>query len=107
LKVYNNLCDCLIYVSKIAVSSIQQYQNTQNTYEIYGIDVMVRDDYSIFIIEINARYVGYAGFSDYKPINDKYFDWIDKVVLQPCIAKKSVHSISGPTTPIYTANIVY
>ncbi len=106
MKVYNNLCDCLIYVSKIAVSSIQQYQNAQNTYEIYGIDVMVRDDFTVFIIEINARYVGYAGFSDYKPINDKYFDWIDKVVLQPCIGKKNVQQISGPTTPIYTAKLV-
>jgi hypothetical protein len=82
-KININIRECIKYISYIAASNIYNFFNAANSYEIYGIDILVRDDFSVFIMEINSKYVGYTDLPD--SLEAKYFSWIDDCVIKPCL----------------------
>jgi hypothetical protein len=103
-KVYKNICENLEYVSKITSNNIYQFSTAKNTWEVYGIDVLVRDDLSCFIMEINDRFIGYQCADD--KLFKKYFDWIDNTVIKPCLFPNLKITTNMSTTSIYTCEIL-
>jgi hypothetical protein len=100
--IFKNIREAISYVSKIAISSIYQYSNTKNTYEIFGIDVFVRDDLRVFIIEINSKFIGYDGAEF---MFEKYFKWIDDNVIKPTLFPLLQKEQSTANTPILTTKL--
>ena len=100
--IMKNIRECINQISKIAISNIYHYSNTKNTYEVFGVDVLVKDDLSAFVMEINARFTGY---SDSDPIFERYFNWINETVIKPCLFPQLETLKTPDTTPIYTAEI--
>ena len=101
--IYNNACECIEKISHIAASYIFNYNNTVNTYEVYGIDILVKDDLSVFIMEINSKYVGYKDCPD--KLLKKYFNWIEQCVIKPCFFPHLEIEKSKSTTPIFEITI--
>ena len=83
--IYNNSRMLCKEVSKIAVANVYHYSNTKNTWQIFGIDLLIKDDLNVFIIEINGTMTGYGMFNSNKKIEKPYFDWISDVVIKPCL----------------------
>jgi hypothetical protein len=100
--IIKNIRECINYISKIAISNIYHYFNTKNTYEVFGIDVLVKDDLSVFIIEINGRFTGYNSAAS---IFERYFNWIHETVVKPCLFPQLETLKTLETTPIYSAKI--
>jgi hypothetical protein len=100
--IMKNIRECINQISKIAISNIYHYSNTKNTYEVFGIDVLVKDDLSVFIMEVNGKYTGY-GYAD--SIFERYFNWIHETVIKPCLFPQLETLKTLHTTPIYTAKI--
>lgn len=97
--IYNNICNCIKYISKIASANVFNFSNAKNTYEVYGIDILIKDDLSVFIMEVNGRNVSYVSTPDL--LLKKYFEWIDNVVIKPCLFP-NLEIIQTPSnTPIY------
>ena len=63
----------------ILSSSIDFYPESKKGYEIFGVDILVRSDYSIVLLEINDK-VGYHSqgpiSDEYKKLSDLYFNWV-------------------------------
>jgi hypothetical protein len=81
--IYNNARETCSHVAAIAVSNIHNYNNTRNTWEIYGIDLLVREDLSVFVMEVNSAYTGYEGTPD--KLLEKYFQWVKNTVIIPAL----------------------
>jgi hypothetical protein len=109
--IYKNMKESLKYITKIAFNNIYQYETAINTWEIYGVDFMVRDDLSVFVIEINARFVGYGSFGEIEKsrkinTNKIYFDWINETVIKPCIFPNLNIVKNRSTDPIFTSKVI-
>jgi glutathione synthase/RimK-type ligase-like ATP-grasp enzyme len=102
-KLITNIKECIKYISKIAISNIQLYSGCKNAYEIYGFDIFVRDDLSVFIMEINGKMTGYEG-ADY--IFKDYFNWIKDTVIKPTLFPNLKIEQRPETTPIYTTQLL-
>ena len=99
----NNIKNCILHISKLAISNIYQYSGCKNAYEIYGIDILIKDDLSVFIIEINGKLTGYNS-SEY--LYDDYFKWIADTVIKPCLFPHLEIEQRPETTPIYSAKLL-
>jgi hypothetical protein len=101
--ILENIKENINFISKIAVSNIYQYSGSKNAYEVFGIDVLIKDDLSVFIMEINGKFTGYVGadclFKD-------YFKWITETVIKPCLFPNLKIEQRPETTPIYSAEIL-
>lgn len=104
--IYNKMCEHLEYVSKIASINIYQYETTKNTFEVFGIDFLIKDDLTVFIMELNARYVGYEAAKNNEHLIHKYFDWIDDIAIKPCLFPNLEIIKSRSNTSIYTCKIL-
>lgn len=102
--IFNNIRNDIKYISEIAASEIFNFNNAKNTFEVFGIDVFVRDDLSVFIIEINSRFVNYYQQKDI--LYQKYFEWIDDCVIKPCLFPHLKVKQTPATTPIYENKIL-
>ena len=85
--IWNKITDCMFCISKILEGYAIPYSNAANAFEIFGCDIMVRDNYDIILIEINEH----TGL-DLKPepdkINDfstKYYNNINEMIIKPII----------------------
>ena len=79
-KILPQMRDILYYVSRIAFSNIKLYNNTKNAYVICGVDFMIRNDYSVFMLEVNGKFTGYSEIM-IEPFISTYFKWLDDLVL--------------------------
>ena len=103
--IYNNSRMLCKEVSKIAVSNVYHYSNTKNTWQIFGIDLLIKDDLNVVIIEINGTYTGYSMFNLNKKIEKPYFDWIRDVVVKPCLFPHLEIPQEPSNIPLYEAVI--
>lgn len=101
--IYENMRENLLYISEIALTNIYKYANSQNAYEVFGCDFFIRDDLKTFLIEINSKNVGYKAT---EKINKKYFDWIDDIVIKPCIFPNLKIQERPETIPIITKELL-
>jgi hypothetical protein len=102
-KIDNNMRECVKYISSVAASNIYNFNNAANTYEVYGLDFFIRDDFSTFIMEINSKYVGYKDFP--KVLEKKYFEWIHENVIKPCLFPQLENIKNKSNTPIFEVEI--
>ena len=103
--IYNNSRMLCKEVSKIAVANVYHYSNTKNTWQIFGIDLLIKDDLNVVIIEINGTYTGYSMFNLNKKIEKPYFDWISDVVVKPCLFPHLEIPQKPSNIPLYEAVI--
>ena len=101
--IYNNSRMLCKEVSKIAVANVYHYSNTKNTWQIFGIDLLIKDDLNVFIIEINGTMTGYGMFNSNKKIEKPYFDWISDVVVKPCLFPHLEIPQKPSNIPLYEA----
>jgi hypothetical protein len=102
-KIIANIKNCILYISKIAISNIQLYSGCKNAYEVYGIDILIKDDLSVFVMEINGKLTGYDG-SEY--LYDNYYKWITETVIKPCLFPHLEIEQRSDTTPIYYTKLL-
>lgn len=113
-KILPQMRDILYYVSRIAASKFKLYNNTKNAYVVCGVDFMIRDDYRVFLLEVNNKFTGYSEIM-IEPFFSTYFKWLDDLVLchlNPihCNDTKTKHKTqenynSLSNIPIYTSKI--
>jgi hypothetical protein len=101
--IYKNSCECVEKISRIGVSNIYNYSNTKNSWEIYGIDILVKDDLNVFIMEIN-KYTNYYDFPD--ELLKKYTNWIDDCVIKPALFPNLEVPKTKSTTPVFEITIM-
>lgn len=102
-QIIKNIKTCIRYISKIALSNIYQYSGSKNAYEIYGFDVLIKDDLSVFIMEVNGKLTGYEE-ADY--LFEEYFKWITETVIKPGLFPNLEIKQSPQTTPIYSTKLL-
>ena len=101
--IYNNSRMLCKEVSKIVVSNVYHFSNAKNTWQIFGIDLLIKDDLNVFIIEINGTLTGYGMFNSNKKIEKPYFDWISDVVVKPCLFPHLEIPQKPSNIPLYEA----
>ena len=86
--VYNQMELILSAVSEIVKQHVKCYDESVNCCEVFGVDFMITDDYTVKLIEINAE----AGYTMKDTKNEKfkafcsaYFDWFYKESLIPVL----------------------
>lgn len=102
--IINNIKECILYISKLALSNIYQYSGSKNAYEVYGFDILIKDDLKVFIMEVNGKLTGFEG-ADY--LFEDYFKWIKETVIKPCLFPNLEIEQRPETTPIYSAKILH
>ena len=102
-QIIANIKECILYISKLAISNIQLYSGCKNAYEVYGFDILIKDDLSVFIMEVNGKITGFEG-ADY--LFEDYFNWIKETVIKPCLFPHLEIEHSSQTTPIYSTKIL-
>ena len=100
--VWDKMQDCMRHVSMILADNAVPYSNAANAFEIFGCDIMVRDNYDITLIEINEH-----TSLELKPepdkireFSEKYFECINDMVINPAI-----RGIPCSRKPLYTKQI--
>ena len=60
------------------------YSNEKNMYYIFGVDIMVRDNFDPVFIEVNIGPATGAIKTPFREIlSEKLFDWLNDTVLEP------------------------
>ena len=92
-NVYEQMEIILSAVSKIIIPHIKCYEESKYCCEVFGIDFMLTDDYTVKLIEINAE-AGYGAKNEdktkYKQYCVEYFDWFYKESLLSRLFRESV-----------------
>ena len=86
--------DCLLHISKFIAGKIGVYSQTKNAFEIFGCDILIKDDDSIVLMEINDK-VGYVMKSTDSTIkiSKMYFNTIIDNILNPILNNKPIDSM--------------
>ena len=78
--------------ANIVKPHVKCYEESKNCCEVFGIDFMITDDYTVKLIEINAE-AGYGSKNEdktkYKAYCSEYFDWFYKESLLSKLFNKS------------------
>jgi hypothetical protein len=95
--VYKQMKTILGAVSEIIKPNVKCYEESKYCCEIFGIDFMITDDYTVKLIEINAE-AGYGSKNEdktkYKKYCSEYFDWFYKESLLFKLFYKSSKKLS-------------
>jgi hypothetical protein len=95
--------DCMKYISKLLEEHAKPYNNSKNAFEIFGVDIMIRQDsYDIVVIEIN-EHTGLELKKEPQKIEEfslKYFNNIDDMIINPAI-----RCIEPKSKPIYKTKL--
>ena len=91
--VYQQMHIILSAVAKIIKPHVKCYEESKYCCEVFGIDFMLTDDYTVKLIEINAE-AGYGAKNEdktkYKQYCSEYFDWFYKESLLSRLFRESV-----------------
>ena len=91
--VYKQMEIILDAVAKIIMPHVKCYEESKYCCEVFGIDFMLTDDYTVKLIEINAE-AGYGAKNEdktkYKQYCSEYFDWFYKESLLSKLFRESV-----------------
>jgi hypothetical protein len=95
--VYKQMKTILGAVSEIIKPYVRCYEESKYCCEVFGIDFMITDDYTVKLIEINAE-AGYGSKNEdktkYKKYCSEYFDWFYKESLLFKLFYKSSKKLS-------------
>jgi hypothetical protein len=101
--IINKIKECILYISKIGVSNIYQYSGSKNAYEVFGFDILIKDDLSLFIMEVNGKI---TGFSEADYLFEDYFNWIKETVIKPGLFPHLEIEQRPETIPIYSTKLI-
>ena len=91
--VYQQIELILGAAANIVKPHVKCYEESKNCCEVFGIDFMITDDYTVKLIEINAE-AGYGSKNEdktkYKAYCSEYFDWFYKESLLSKLFKKTL-----------------
>lgn len=94
--VYQQIKLILGAAANIVKPHVKCYEESKNCCEVFGIDFMITDDYTVKLIEINAE-AGYGAKNEdktkYKQYCNEYFDWFYKESLLSKLFNKSSDKI--------------
>lgn len=87
--------DCLKYISKIASNKIRPYSQAKNAFEIFGCDVLLKDDGNIILMEINDKVeYTFGTIESTIKLSKMYFNTIIDNILYPILHNKPIESIN-------------
>lgn len=80
-------------VSELLSKSVGLYDNVKNGFNIFGIDLMIRDDFTVVLIECNAE----GTYKSKEPethikLEKLLFNWIDDVIFEPLFNNAKIPS---------------
>lgn len=89
-KIFKQIRQIFIAVSELLSKSVGLYDNVKNGFNIFGVDLMIREDLTVVLIECNAE----GGYKSKEPDTHKIlenllFNWIDDVVFEPLFEKNN------------------
>lgn len=89
-KIHNQLWNKIISIMKPISKILEKnknnllYSNEKNMYYIFGVDIMVRDNFDPVFIEVNIGPATGAIKTHFREIlSEKLFDWLNDTVLEP------------------------
>jgi len=86
-------------VSKLLSKTVSVYDNVKNGFNIFGIDLMIKsnskDEFTVVLLECNSE----GTYKSKEPgthtiIENVIFNWINDVILQPCLGKLQIKNKS-------------
>jgi hypothetical protein len=89
--IHCNVAEVLRCVSAVLRRSAKCYPESKAAFEVFGADILVREDLSVVLMEINDK-VGY-GFRVEEHAQDfsaRYFDWVDACVIKPLMGQEGI-----------------
>jgi len=102
-NIFKQIRKIFIAVSKLLSKSVGLYDNVQNGFNIFGVDLMIRDDLSVVLIECNAEGTYKSKEPEtHKKLEDLLFNWVDDVVFEPMFSKQHYSRIAS-----YKSNALY
>jgi hypothetical protein len=107
-NIFKQIKQIFISVSKLLSNTISNYDNVKNGFTIFGIDLMILDDFTVILIEVNSE--GGFTFKDKETRNkveNLLFNWVDDVILEKVFTKPRKNKFSSyKTSAIYTKKII-
>jgi len=77
-------------VSKLLEETAGIYENVKNGFNIFGIDLMIKDDFTVILIECNSEGTYKSKEPEtHKKIEEIIFNWVDKVILSQVFNTKN------------------
>ena len=71
-QIYPKMEDCMSYISKLMEGHTNPYEQSENAFEVFGCDFLVKDNYDVVLMEINDK----TGFTMNSIENKKTFSAI-------------------------------
>lgn len=94
-NIFKQIRKIFIAVSKLLSKSVGLYDNVQNGFNIFGVDLMIRDDLSVVLIECNAEGTYKSKEPEtHKKLEDLLFNWVDDVVFEPLFTNNKINKIN-------------
>lgn len=88
--IFPQMLDCMKYVSKLLDGHAIPYPNSKNCFEVFGCDIMVKDNYEIVLLEINEK-IG-LNMSDFpnrlNQFSNLFCGKINNLILGPALFNK-------------------
>jgi len=83
-NIFKQIRKIFIAVSELLSKSVGLYDNVENGFNIFGVDLMIRDDLTVVLIECNAEGTYKSKEPEtHKKLEDLLFNWVDDVVFEP------------------------
>jgi hypothetical protein len=91
--IFTQIKTILSTVSKLLSKTVSLYDNVKNGFNIFGIDLMIKDDFTVILIECNAE----GTYKSKEPtthtiIENIMFNWVNDVILKPCLRELQVNT---------------
>lgn len=87
--IFDQIRNIFIGVSDLLSRTVGLYDNIKNGFDIFGVDLMIRDDFTVVLIECNDK-GGYTPKSESTRImiEKLLFNWINDVIFRPAFQNK-------------------
>jgi len=92
-NIFEQIKTILSAVSKLLSKTVSLYDNVKNGFNIFGIDLTIKDDFTVVLIECNAE----GTYKSKEPtthtiIENIMFNWVNDVILKPCLRELQVNT---------------
>lgn len=91
-NIFKQIKTILSAVSKLLSKTVSLYDNVENGFNIFGIDLMIKDDFTVILIECNAEGTYKSKeLTTHTIIENIMFNWVNDVILRPCLSELKKH----------------
>jgi hypothetical protein len=83
-KIFKQIRKIFISVSELLSKTVGLYDNVKNGFIIFGVDLMIRDDLTVVLIECNDEGTYKSKEPEtHKKLENILFNWVDDVIFEP------------------------